>query len=388
MKIGMALPLAISAPAIALLAACGASPKSNGPQGVSTTFAISGGDFSNNSVRICGSRMPPADSKFRCVSDLGSSDAGADAGGCPCFNFEPNGTLAGSGIISNLCPSIDTSAGAIVEEDGGAPWTFTYAIFNSPDCEGARLNDGTHNFTCFDSRNVATEMPANETTEILNPGLNSNQVLCATVNAQKSFNFLSCQRMCPGGVLASGQCTGLPITFSCGCTLAADGTCVCNGDAGPTAADLPDGCGFQMPSCDIACGEVVDAGVDAGFAGCITGFTQFMIGCTPPPATPALQPINTSGPACVIVDGGVAANWIAQSNPVFGTFAGRTAIVVRQGQNDQTFAINPMIPVPGTGFFVSGITGPMLSSGADGLTYFNFTAAPGAAGFNFSCTTP
>lgn len=253
MKIALTWPLAIFAPVIviALVNACGTSSQSDGSQQASATFSITGADFSGNSVRICGSRMPPADSKYRCISSLTLSD-----GGCPCFNFAADGTLVGSGAASasipNLCPSIDRSADASAAQNGEAPWTFTYAIFDSPECQGAQLNDGMHNFTCFDAQDLATKANPNESVEFLEPGPVTNHVVCETVNAEKTFDVLSCTSgNCPTtSTLPDGGCTLR--SFACGCSPTGT-TCQCGGDAGPTAADLAAvGCQFDA-TCNIVC---------------------------------------------------------------------------------------------------------------------------------------
>jgi hypothetical protein len=233
-----------------LIAACGAEPQSGGKTTATTSFAISGGDFSGNSVRICGSRTPPADGKFRCENSLSPADAGPDA--CPCFNFTADGNLIdpttgqANAVIRNLCPSVDPSA----DGSAGADWTFTFSIFTSPNCMGTQLNEPSNNFTCFDSRDLATQSNPNESVEMLNPGLNQNHIICTTVNASKTFNFLSCAQSCDVDVPDGSVC---PVNrFSCGCT-PTGGTCACDDDGGLTAANLPAGCQFELSTCDIIC---------------------------------------------------------------------------------------------------------------------------------------
>ncbi len=53
-------------------------------------IALQGGDFSGNSVRICGRRNAP-DSKFRCDWELAPLDQEPEA--CPCFNVNAEGSL-------------------------------------------------------------------------------------------------------------------------------------------------------------------------------------------------------------------------------------------------------------------------------------------------------
>ncbi|MCL2725460.1 MAG: hypothetical protein FWD69_13590 [Polyangiaceae bacterium] len=143
----------------------------------SMTFALPDGDFTGSSVRICGSRMAP-DSKYRCNSSLTPDvEAGTDAGdACPCFNFNADGSLVDStgapAVIAGLCPSADFPT---------ANWNFSYAIFSAPDCEGTQLNDGTQNFVCFDSKDIGTRASPNQSVnDVLNPGLNTNHILCPT----------------------------------------------------------------------------------------------------------------------------------------------------------------------------------------------------------------
>ena len=191
------LTIAVAPVLISTVASCG---KGKGPEGglrseerrdggprdatmtggasVSFSAALS---FAGTSVRICGARSSPADLKYRCASSLSSVDAGTDAGSaCPCFVFGPDGGLTDPStgmpaVIRDLCPSVDVS----VDASGPGAWTFTYALFNSMNCSGTQLNDGI-NLTCFDSRDVAAQQHPNATVEELEPGLNTNQILCVS----------------------------------------------------------------------------------------------------------------------------------------------------------------------------------------------------------------
>jgi len=260
LKNAIAFAPATFAPSIifALLAACG--PSSNSGEGetvASASFAITGADFSGNSIRICGSR-PPADPKYFCNSELSSPDAGETA--CPCFNFAADGSLVdpATGLpaaLTDLCASQDLGP-----DDGpntrpvSNGWTFTYAIFDSPRCAGGQLNDGSHDFFCADPQDL-TEPPFNTSFEVLNPGPNTSHVVCETVNASNTFEFTSCAVSCVG------PADGTPpegclyqIQFECGCTPSDDaGTCSCPG--GLTAGDLSGSthCHFDPTSCDILC---------------------------------------------------------------------------------------------------------------------------------------
>jgi len=127
-----------------------------------------------------------------------------DAGdACPCFNFDADGSLVdGAGapaVVSGLCPSADFPT---------ANWDFSYAFFSALDCGGTQLNDGMHDFTCYDSTDIATQVFPN-------------------------------------------QSANDDIRFDCGCTLAA-GTCDC-GVGGVTEADLETGCSFDPATCNIVC---------------------------------------------------------------------------------------------------------------------------------------
>lgn len=169
--------------AIALTPACGTSSSSRSKALASTSFAITGVDFTGDSVRICGSRRPPADSRYFCNSTLSSPDDAGDAG-CPCFNFGTDGTLVdmadgGPGIFTDLCASNDLAADAGAAA-GPVDWTFDYSLFNGADCRGAQLNDGTDNLTCFDSRDLVAQTNPNASLEVLSPGLNPNHVVCGT----------------------------------------------------------------------------------------------------------------------------------------------------------------------------------------------------------------
>jgi alpha-tubulin suppressor-like RCC1 family protein len=235
------------APAILMMlaVACGSSKSgsSDSDQVASTNFALSGGDFAGNSVRICGSRPPP-DSKFRCNSSLSSPDAGPED--CPCFNFAADGSLidpatGGPLVINGLCPSVDFPP---------ADWTFTYSVFTEQNCAGTQLNDGNHNFTCFDSHDIGSMMFPNESVEALNPGLNTNHILCTTENASKQFNFESCAVATTPADTAAGA-----TRFDCGCTPTGTGTCDC-GPGGVGPGDLESNCSFDPVSCDIVCGAV------------------------------------------------------------------------------------------------------------------------------------
>ena len=186
---------------IALLAACGSSkgrsPQPSGQTQSDVSFqfppSLPSEVFAGNSVRICGARIP-ADSKYRCFSDLNSA-VGLEgqnvdlatgistvtqvaASNCPCFVFSnsansADGTLASfmgtdpsgnpttaalppNGAIPNLCPSQDLTEGGVP-----ADWNFQYAIFTDDACMGTMLNadSNPNNFICFDSADLQRGPP-------------------------------------------------------------------------------------------------------------------------------------------------------------------------------------------------------------------------------------
>ncbi|MCL2779101.1 MAG: hypothetical protein FWD73_13960 [Polyangiaceae bacterium] len=207
----------------------------SGYETASMTLALSGADFTGNSVRICGSRSAP-DAKYRCTSTLTP---------CPCFNFAADGSLVdpATGMpaaIPDLCSSSDLPA---------ANWTFQYEVFSALDCSGTQLNNGAHNFTCYDSHDVSTQaFPNQSANEVLNSGVNTNHVLCTSLNASKSWDFLSCVIATTPDEAAAGA-----KRYDCGCTLTpAGGTCTC-GNGGLTVDDLETGCVFDLKTCDILC---------------------------------------------------------------------------------------------------------------------------------------
>ncbi|MCL2448712.1 MAG: hypothetical protein FWD17_07190 [Polyangiaceae bacterium] len=340
-----------------VLGGCGSTKASQPaePTQSSLSFAINDPtpSFSGNSVRICGARgalaagpnpgvapgsftPAPADGKYRCFSDLnqvfGSFDpttrdnlnAAEESSPCPCFQFAdgsagalqsvvtafPSGgeglmtaplptTQSADGtsipVLDNLCPSADLSAGG----SAGAQWSFSYAIYTDDACGangGALLNDAANanNFVCHAASDLVTVANPNMTAnEALNPGLNTNNVICSTINAQKSFDFQSCALTCftsAGAIdrpLANGTCPVLDTsTLDCGCTLTGEGApavtndaCVCGGTpVSGLGLDLGNCNAGPLPppenGCGIFCGgnfrglAVLRELVAAGFTGC------------------------------------------------------------------------------------------------------------------------
>jgi len=164
-------------------------------------------------------------------------------------------------VLTNLCPSSDLPAGAAADA-GESPWTFQFSIFNQQGCQGTQLNTQENNFTCFDTKDLLTQALPNGATDTLNPGANSDTIVCTTENASKSFDFLSCSTICqPDAGITGSSCTGDETRLACGCTESPDGTCSC-GDAG--TPPLEEGCVFETPSCDIVCSTTADGGARGG----------------------------------------------------------------------------------------------------------------------------
>jgi len=299
---------------VALVAACGTSNAPSQPSGLQSatvTFQIPQANFEGNSVRICGSRSPPADGKYPCFNDLTTATGSqtqtvvappnaptGPAVDCPCFTFNGTGGLVDlvnssetfnpmSGV-TNLCPSVD-----LAENGGGeGAWTFEYSLFTDEACGalgGQLLNtmDNAHNFVCFDTRDLEARANPNETSgETLEVGPNANHIVCSTVNANKTFDFSSCVLSCatPDGMPATDS-MGAPITpmgtnptcpegtanvYSCtGCEMANSASgilpsndpqpatgCTCASGAIDESA-LPNGCTFMnvagASTCAIVC---------------------------------------------------------------------------------------------------------------------------------------
>jgi hypothetical protein len=307
MKEVTAFAQAISFPPAVVLtfiaAGCGTSSPSQGGPLATLSFAIGGGDFSGNSVAICGSRTPPADAKYFCSNVVGTPDGGAALPGtvlpnpstwpwptgCPCFNFAADGTPTGldggPAELTDLCASDDLSTGA----DAGtvADWTFTYTIFNSVNCTGIILNpnltggfnvlsSNPDNFTCYDLKNLATQANPNASVEVLNPGPNTTHIICGTQNASAPFDFTSCSESCidPIGALPGSGCA--TIQLECGCTPNDAGTaCGCGPDGGLAQPAAPANCSFDPTTCDILCTTC-----PPGLGGSSSGERQVLCGQT------------------------------------------------------------------------------------------------------------
>jgi hypothetical protein len=245
--------------AIVSMAACATpqpdSSKNLGPQGQegaasSVNFALTGGSFDGNSVFISGHRDGNADGKFPC-KDFAKG----------CFNF-PNGShgipVPVAGVdFSNLCPTVDVNGG-----DGGGTgeWTFTYTIFNGPNCTGTEITG--ENFTCFGEDDLASQQHPNETAnEVLPPGVVVNTVICVSENTEKSFDFNSCAQIPnPTPPLPAGD-----KEFDCGCTRTGTAACSCPWFAVQHVNTPPPGCRFD-DVCHLVC--ETETGTDGGVCAC------------------------------------------------------------------------------------------------------------------------
>lgn len=216
---------------VAIIAsACADAPRSaqRDDATASISISLSGGDFTGNSIRICGSRDEDPDDKYRCEKRLPAHH------GCGCFEFDASGAvLDPQGILTGLCPSADFPT---------STWTFFYEIWSDADCSGTILNDFTNpnNLVCFDSHDLNSQANPNQSVESLAAGANANQILCVAANARKSFRFGSC------AILDGGA------AFDCGCSLNDAGT-ACDCPGGLSSGDLESGCTFDETDCSIVC---------------------------------------------------------------------------------------------------------------------------------------
>jgi len=138
------------------------------------------------------------------------------AAGCPCFEFDDSGRLMGfltnfdptgnpvfsqalnqattsegtQVVIPGLCPSID-----LTTDGQQSNWTFTYTVWEGNTCgigaddmpiAGAMPLNGpgasnANDFICFDQTDLGAQAFPNETAnEPLQPGPNSNHIVCET----------------------------------------------------------------------------------------------------------------------------------------------------------------------------------------------------------------
>ncbi|HEX5058881.1 MAG TPA: hypothetical protein VFV99_05945 [Kofleriaceae bacterium] len=222
------------------------SPGSSEENTSQMAFGLGGGDFAGNSVRICGQRQMAADSKYFCDSVLPGDSSSVEVPGphpmeeCPCFDFASDGTLVDPTthapvVINGLCPSIDLPH---------APWRFDYTIYTQTSCHGSVLNTAANNFTCFDSKDLASQDHPNSSIERLYPGANDNHVLCTTENSSKTWEFESCAI-----TTTSADEQACRTRYDCDCA-PVNSHCACGG---LVASDLEQGCHFEAGTCDILC---------------------------------------------------------------------------------------------------------------------------------------
>jgi hypothetical protein len=220
-----------------------AQPKDGGGQGAGddtaqVSLALTGGVFDGNSVLIVGHRSGQADGKYPCVSD---------ATGCFNFAVESNGfpepADEGANAFAHLCPTVDVNAPA---SEGNGTWTFTYTIFNAPNCQGNEVTG--HNFDCFAPSDLAAQAHPNQTFgETLPPGDVTNTLLCPSMDTQKSFGFHACELL-----------GGFGDILDCGCVPVGPGVCNCPFDATPLVGGAAPPCMFTsdlLDPCDLACGD-------------------------------------------------------------------------------------------------------------------------------------
>lgn len=203
----------------------------------SVAMALSGADFSGNSVRITGSRATAADTKYPCRSTVND-----------CFNFDAAGhpLLGGVNGFNDLCPIEDVPSGA-----PGGLWSFTYAIWSGPNCTGTLLNapGNPNNFVCYDITDLHNQDHPNQSVnETLHKGTTvDNTIVCTSKNARKTFDFNSCADI-------TFFTPPLPFhssVYDCGCTKVGL-TCTCS-QFDDTTPNLPPGCVFNTTTCTINC---------------------------------------------------------------------------------------------------------------------------------------
>ena len=231
-----------------VMVACGSDPGQTAgtttPElTASVVFSGSGGaSFTQSSLRVCGRRAEAASEGYRCSSSM--------ADGCACLRFDDKGhaidpKTGHEAVVTGLCPSDSAPA---------ADWRFEYAMFPSTDCTGTPLNDGSHDFTCYDAHAFAKKENPNASVEPLHKGRNVNNVVCVTHNASKAWQFASCAELTTADDVASRL-----TRYDCGCYPTADhptyatsstlGSCGCPDALHP----IPPGCTLS-PTCDVICG--------------------------------------------------------------------------------------------------------------------------------------
>jgi hypothetical protein len=223
--------------AVLSMGACGSSKDDTS----SLSLELTGGVFDGNSVRISAHRDGAADSKYPCFSDaVGCFNFGTNSRGVP----TPAPGDTGAASFLHLCPTNDVNDPNL---PGTGTWTFTYQIFNQPNCMGAELTADMHNFTCYEPSDLVLQNHPNQTKdETLRPGFMINTVLCVSTNTQKYFDFTACEEL-PSLII------GHPVTFDCGCTTTTSGACNCPFDTSTLPGGGPDGHCNLDSRCNITC---------------------------------------------------------------------------------------------------------------------------------------
>lgn len=229
--------------AIVTMGACSAPESSSSPEEEKTAtveMAFSGQpSFYGNSILITATRSTVADSKYPCKSYESI-----------CFDFDAEGHPINPYTYKNgfedLCPTVDV-------DNYGQPgyWTFEYDIYTQPGCGaygGVLLNAdyNPNNFVCFDSEDLLKQKYPNASVgEVLYPGqVKKNTIICASANADKQFDFNSCE------LLANDP--GYYVKLDCGCKADAYGACKC--DQFDSLAGLPYECAPDpYDYCNIVC---------------------------------------------------------------------------------------------------------------------------------------
>lgn len=213
----------------------------------SLSLKIDDPNFAGNSVYVCGQRKTPSDGKYPCFD--GWDKWGKADPVCDCFEFaggKNDGDYTVPSKFKDLCPSANIEPHP--EVPGPSPWSFWWVVYNGPGCGKTKVKgsyatpitdpnpkdayvENEHNFVCFDREDLAYKQHPNQTKdEILEPGKNTNHIVCITKNASKDFDFDVCVEDSYSG------------TLDCGCTPTYGKkypTCECPGQPGIANASGP-----------------------------------------------------------------------------------------------------------------------------------------------------
>ena len=171
-----------------------ADPADEGPTST-VNMALSGADFSGNSVSITATRAGLADGKYPCSSGPITT----------CFNFDAAGhpidPVSGANGFVDLCPTEDVN-GAGGSGGIAGDWTFTYTIYSQQNCVGTVLSapgvSNSNNFVCYDINDLFTQLHPNETfEESLAPGSQENTNHLRVAGCQQDVRLQRLQRAHP-----------------------------------------------------------------------------------------------------------------------------------------------------------------------------------------------